>query len=521
MTTVRDASRLFGQSRALRRSVKTVICISLAASWGCTQAERDRSPVAGASPGVRREPMGPEAVWLRQIGVGASQMRHVCESGADDRVTRSLCKEPAPKVDSLVSLYEALGLVGANERLVAVATHSVGLATRFVSAANPRTFVFLNNITYAPLPHDKLAVVSFARGEQLVELVALDTRTYDWNFYLLAFDQDCNRSGCTPEQLLTESVERDWTGFTLYSDRDLVDTPLDCLSCHLPYGAGTHKLLLMRQFPDPWLHWGDFRGVNETADCAQDGPKASDPGRHVAGDGLDLLLALEGPEGRYGGVPVRELADSQSGRLMSDFCTDARLTINDSPYGGNYPQLDHELRTGAVLCELLDAKSSSTWQLYRDELAPLGLPVPAPTVDVTDPAKRKQILADRAGYLNSLTGASAFDVASGLLAPEVLPEVGIVPREQDGVPEILHQMCGRCHGRDTPADLGRAAFDATALDHFTPASGHEVNARIRLPRHSPSLMPPLRSGELPPWAIDRITAYIDQRCTDPRPRACR
>jgi hypothetical protein len=508
------------QSRALRRSVEIVIGAWLGLTWGCTQAERDRRPVAGPSPGVRREPMQPEEVWLRQVGVGASQTRRVCESGADDRVITSLCREPAPKVDSLASLYEALGLVGANERLVAAATHSVGLSARFVSAANPRTFVFSNNVHYQPVPHHKLAVVSFARGEQLVELVALDARTYDWNFYLLSFSQACNRAGCTPEQLLTEQVERDWTSFTLYSDRDLVDTPLDCLSCHLPYGAGTHKLLLMRQLPDPWLHWGDFRGVNETADCSQDGPKVPDPGRHVAGDGLDLLLALEGPEGRYGGVPVRELADSLSGRLMSDFYVDARLVINDSPYGGDYPQLEHELKSAAVLCELLDAKVSPTWQSYRDELSQLGLPVPAPAVDVLNPAKRKQILADRARFLSELAGASAFDVASGLLDQRVLSQVGIEPREQDGAPEILRQMCVRCHDENTPPDLQRAGFDASKLERFTPPVAREIKARLLLPPESPSLMPPLRSGELPGWAIERITTYIDERCTDPRPGAC-
>jgi hypothetical protein len=514
---VADAMSLFRRWRG-RWSVWLTACVGL--SSGCTQAERDRSPVAGPSPPVAREDARVEKIWLREIGVGPAQTRRVCESGADDRVVAALCREPAPTIDSLTSLYEAMGLVGEKERLVAATTHSLGLSARTVSAANPRMFVFTNNIEYAPIPHHKLAAVSFARGEQLVELVALDTRTYDWNFYLLSFNQACNAAGCTPEELLTERVERDWTSFTLYSDRDLVDTPLDCLSCHLPYGAGTHKLLLMRQLPDPWLHWGDFRGVNETANCSQDGPKAPDPGRRVPGEGLDVLVALEGPKGRYGGIDVSELSASLSGRLMSDFYVDARLTINDSPHGGDYPQLEREFNSATVLCELLDSKVSPRWQAYRDELSALGLPVPAPATDVLDPVKRQAILADRAGFLDGFAGASSFDAASSLLAKEVLTQVGIVPREEDSAPVILRQMCVRCHAGDVPSHLGRAAFDATKLDRFAPVSAREIKARLRLPRHSPRLMPPLRSGELPPWALDRIVTYIDERCSDLRPGAC-
>jgi hypothetical protein len=498
----------------MSRALQLLGAVYLGLASGCTAAERDRNST-GPPVAVRAED-----VWLRNIGVGPSQTRRVCESGATDAVTLALCREPAPVIDGLTVLYEELGFAGKSERLVAATTQSLGLSARHVSAANPRMFVFANNVEHVPVPHDKLAAVSFARGEQLVELVALDTATYDWNFYLLSFTQACNEPGCTPEQLLTEQVERDWTGYTLYSDRDLVDTPLDCLSCHLPYGAGTHKLLLMRELPDPWLHWGDFRGVNETAHCSQDGAKLPDPGRHVPGDGLDLLVSLEGRTGRYGGIEVGELADSLSGRLMSDFYVDARLVINDSPYGGNYPQVEREFDSAAVLCELLDSPTSARWELYRDELAALGLPIPSPAADILDPEKRREFQADRAAYLAQHAGVPALDVAAGLLAPDVLTQAGLVPRQEDDAPGILRQMCVRCHGHDTPPALRRASFDATAIESFTPASARSIKARVRLPRTSPNVMPPLRSGELPSWALARVEAYIDEHCTDPRPGAC-
>jgi hypothetical protein len=146
--------------------------------------------------------------------------------------------------------------------------------------------------------------------------------------------------------------------------------------------------------------------------------------------------------------------------------------------------------------------------------------VPSPAVDVLDPTKREQVLADRSSFLAQFAGRTAFDAASSLLSEEVLSQVGIVPREQDPAPQILRQMCVRCHGHDTPPELRRAGFDATALDHFTPAAARAIKARLRMPRHSPSLMPPLRAGELPPWALERVTTFIEQRCADPRPHAC-
>jgi hypothetical protein len=92
----------------------------------------------------------------------------------------------------------------------------------------------------------------------------------------------------------------------------------------------------------------------------------------------------------------------------------------------------------------------------------------------------------------------------------VLTQAGLVPREHYDEPRILRQMCIRCHGHDTPAELRRAGFDATALDSFTPASARSIKARLRLPRTSPNVIPPLRSGELPSWALERVEAYIDQ-----------
>lgn len=488
--------------------------LAVAAFLGACTERRNAAQVQA------NEAMGqpPERVWLEKIGTGPRQTERVCVRGGQDSIARGLCQNPAPVIDGLSALYDAIGLGAGHERLVATTTHSLGLSARSVTAANPRTFVFVDNARHSPIPFDKIAAVAFSRGEQFVELAALDTKTYEYNFYLLAFEQACNTTRCTPEQLLTESVERDWTSWTLYSDADLVDTPLDCLSCHLPHGPGTHKLLLMRQLPDPWLHWGDFRGVYEGADCSHDGPPNG--GRFVPGDGLDLLARLEGPEGRHAGIPVKDLVAAQSGRLFGDFIVDARLRINDSPYGSNYPQQELELDAARILCERLKGGTNSIWDQYRVDLTSRGLPVAYYDHEVMNAEARRELMADRSAVLRRHASEDPFEVASGFMDPAVASAVGLTPRESDGGRQLLRQMCVRCHSHTAPPDSKRARFNAESLDRIEPAVAQAILGRLRLPPDSPRLMPPRRSARLDSRAIERIADFLAARCTDPRAGAC-
>jgi mono/diheme cytochrome c family protein len=460
-----------------------------------------------------------EDAWLSEIGTGPEQTSSVCGNSAQDRIKDALCADPAPKINGIEDLYEALGLVG-SARSIAATTHSLGLSTRTVTPANPRAFVFTNTAHYPqPTPLDTFAVVTFTRGEQLVELVALDMATYDWNFYLLQFNQACNETRCTPEDLLTNRVEQDWKSWTLYADTDLVDTPLDCLSCHLPFGEGTHKLLRMRQLSDPWIHWGDFRGVNESANCSQDGPKTA-PKREIPGEGLDVLLALEGADGKLAGLNVAELHAAKTGRDFAGFIVNSRLAVNDSPYGPNYPQGELELDSARILCELLDNDTSKVWEQYRTELTGRGLPVAYYGTDVLAAEARRELTADRADLLERHGHEAAFDVASGWMDPGVAEAVGLVPRPTDTAEQILRQMCVRCHGSETPTELRRSNFNAQMIGRIDPVTAHAIRRRIHLPATSPELMPPRRAGVLTESAIARIETYLAEHCSDPHPGAC-
>jgi hypothetical protein len=491
--------------RRWRALLALVVGVGAAGSVGCA-----RSGKGAASQHT------PEDVWLSRIGAGPAQTARVCGRGATDRVATALCGKSTPILRGLADLYRALRIDQPAERLLAATTHSLGLSARTVSALNPRVLVF-QDIAHKrrAINYEEIVAAGFTRGEQLVELAALDPATYEYNFYLLRFEQACNRTRCTPEDLLTERIESGWTDWTLYSERDLEDTPLDCASCHLPFGPGTHKQLLMRQVFDPWMHWSDFRGGDERKLCS-DPPADGSAGKIVVvADGLDLLRAVEGPAGRYAGVPMAELHAAESGKNLANYVIDAEGLIRDSPYPSDYPYGQIDFQTREVVCERFRSGKSPTWDRHRRESQQRGLPVPFYGPDVGDAGRRAEVLADRAGVLRRQAAGEAFDVAASFIAADAATAVGFLPRPEDTAPEILRALCVRCHAANTDARLRRARFNGESIDRIGPVTANAIRQRLSLPRTSPELMPPLRVGELPRWAITRIERYLRDRCTDP------
>jgi hypothetical protein len=478
---------------------------------GSRTAERSERPEG--SPAAEALP---EDAWLDEVGVGQAQNARVCARGARDRVAQTLCGSPRPPISGLEELYAALRLTSPKERRVAAATHSLSLSVRTVSGANPRVMVLANNDVEGGLSYEGVVATAFARGEQLVELVALDPTTYEYNFYLLRFAQECNASRCTPEDLLTSRVERDWTDWTLYADTDLEDTPLDCLSCHRPFGRDTHKLLLMRQDLDPWMHWSDFRVFDENM-CPTRPPEGVPAKVIVSSEGIDLVASLEGKEGKYAGIPIAELVATKSGDVMTDFLVDAENLITASPLPP-HPYAQLSLRTRETVCERYYTGKSPSWDADRATSRARGLPFPYYGPDVLDPAARSQ-LASRTSFLESQSREDPFDVLAALLGADVPTAVGFAPRESDSAPEILQGMCGRCHTSDANPKLRRSRFDAAATENVAPSTFREVRTRLTLPASSPAAMPPRRAGTLPAWAVERVLDYLAARCSEPD--ACR
>lgn len=455
----------------------------------------------------------PEQAWLDEIGSGPTQTARVCARGAGDRVAQTLCGSPTAAISGLEELYGALRLTTPVERRVAAATHSLSLSGRTVSGANPRVMVLANNSIEGGLPFEGVVGTAFARGEQLVELVAMDPATYEYNFYLLRFTQECNAARCTPEDLLTRRIETDWTDWTLYGDSDLEDTPFDCLTCHRPFGGDTHKLLLMRQDLDPWMHWSDFRVFDEN-DCPTRPPEGVEARVVVTSEGLDLVAQLEGDSGKYAGIPLPELLATPSGDVLSDFLVDAELAITASPLPP-HPYAQLSLRTRETLCERYYSGESPSWEADRLTSRSQGLPFPYYGPDVLAPGARSELLSKRDDFWKGRRDQDPFDVLASLLDPDVPAAVGFTPRESDTAPDILQGMCGRCHATNVKSEFRRARFDVAATDSVEPSIFQAVRERLLLPATSPRAMPPRKSGTLPPWAIDRVLDFLAARCTTP------
>ncbi|HEX2875904.1 MAG TPA: hypothetical protein VHP33_31855 [Polyangiaceae bacterium] len=503
----------FTPTKPLRR-LSTSLWLAVAASallalaCGGKGATADREPAPAPAP---------EQVWLDRVGGGQAQTARVCAKGARDRVAQALCASPTPAISGLQELYGALRLASPDERRLAATTHSLSLSGRSVSAVNPRVMVVANNSVVGGLSYEGVVATAFARGEQLVELVALDPVTYEYNFYLLRFAQPCNASRCSPEDLLSERVETGWTDWTLYVDSDLENTPFDCLSCHRPFGGDTHKLLLMRQDLDPWMHWSDFRVFDESL-CPTSPPEGVTPKVIATSDGLDLLASLAGEQATYAGIPLDELLATKSGDVLSDFLVDAENLIVDSPLPP-HPYAQLSLRTRETLCERFYTGQSPSWEADRLTSRARGLPFPYYGPEVLDPAARSALLSDSANFWARHQEEDPFDLLAGMLGADVPTAVGFVPRESDTAPEILQGMCGRCHAADVNPALSRSRFSAEATDSVDPRTFREVRARLSLPPTSPDAMPPRRAGYLPDWAVERVLDHLAAHCSEPG--ACR
>ena len=494
---------------------------SASRSSSCVSAPPARSVARARGKSVA--PQAPEDVWLSRIGTGPAQTARVCGRGATDRVATALCdKADAADPRPRRSLSRAAARPDPAERLVAATvTFARAVGADACPALNPRVLVY-QDISHKrrPVTYEEVVVAGFTRGEQLVELAALDPATYEYNFYLLRFEQACNRTRCTPEDLLTEKIESGWTDWTLYSERDLEDTALDCVSCHLPFGPGTHKQLLMRQVVDPWMHWSDFRGrrrAHALPDFAA--------GRQRRKGRRDRRRPRYPARGRGHRGPLRGRARGRAARGgeregLGKFRRGRRGADSRQPLSPpTIPTNSSVSQTREVVCERFHTGTSPTWDRQRRESLERGLPVPyyGPTSSTPSAAPRSSPIGPP--FCDATRPRTPSTSRPRSSPPRSPAQSASFRARRTRAPEILRAMCVRCHaagdGSAPPARPVQRRGDRSIASR--PSTATAIRRRLSLPKSSPELMPPCASASCRPGRSPGSNATCATAARTPAP----
>jgi mono/diheme cytochrome c family protein len=469
----------------------TAVALSVGA---CASAEEAaQGPHVGPEQVADDLPYGDWGDPFESLLHGEQQTARVCASGQEDQVHSVFCGEAPPEIASLSDLKLAFGLDPvklAGYGGSALTGHSTSLSRRATSAINPRAIIFrmgvhLLNESIAPVEFIALA---FNRGEQLVELAAIN-KNREYNFYVVQFRQACNErpDGCSPGELLTDAVERDWHDVTLYDEEALHNTILDCATCHQPDGPGARKMLRMQEFDDPWTHWF-FNSTTGGRALVED---------YTAAKGDESLAGL--PRAAIGGVSPGGLetivggGDHYQPNAFNSELIEKEITETAALEGGNQP-VDNRI-----------PGTSQTWQLaYEASKRGEFIPAPYHNVKVTDPDKLARATEAYQAYQRGELAAQELPDLRDIFPDDhaLLAQMGISTQPGLSGEEVLIQACAQCHNERLDQDQTRARFRAD-LRGMTRKEKDVAIARLLLPGNNVHAMPPARLRILSEEARDR------------------
>ncbi len=420
---------------------------------------------------------------LSELPAREEQYRKLCELPRQDSLFLAVCAGERPEIPDLASLIRLLGLH--EDRAFALTGNSTSLVKSSVSAVNPRAIIF-------PRPDEALTraaeftVLTFVRGEPVVEAVSRDLSSGELNFYLLNFERACDyEGGCDLTSLFSEELERGWTAYSIYTEEDLENTPLDCRSCHQPAGFGSPNILRMQELASPWLHWFPQRFVQRT-----------DSDRILTAQ----FLEAHALDSQYAGIPIASIESGVDEGSGAQF--EAALVAEGHAEQPNVfdPRIEAEAKTG---------EESPTW-LAQFELGLRGdaIPVPYPLADVTDQDKRQAAVQS---YLGVISGAqpreSLLDLRD-VFSQDALEKLSLVPQPGSDGRSVLVEMCSRCHdGRGNQAQT-RQRFNVRRLDEMSRDERDTAMSRLVEPVGSPLKMPPWRAGTLTEAALESALAEL-------------
>lgn len=421
----------------------------------------DGEPDASVDPAPSDDP-------LEGLPTGAASWQVLCARGYGDRVSQAFCGGAAPPVlRSLADLRQLVGLeLDADPSNPTVRFtmlgHSTAIGGRHVTPLNPRAFLF--DRPSGSGPDGDYAVLTFTRGEPMVELVASDPGAGGaLRFFLVRFELPCQASaaGCGNADLYGPGIESGWTGYSIYDDDAVGNTVLDCKQCHQPEGPGTEKILRMQELEGPWAHWFYEENPQDLA-TMQD------------------YFAIRAGEA-YAGIPAERVQPSRPIALQ-------RL-LTDNGFGEQRNAFD----SAQIASELQAQGRSPTWEaIYAEAVAGRAMPVPYYGIPQTDATR---VAAAIAGYRDVMEGRAPADQMpdpSDVLLGSALDEMSFEPAPGLGGREILVQMCQHCHNSRLDQTISRARFDVEQLDSLDRAVKDEAIRRLELGSGDRRKMPPQR-----------------------------
>jgi hypothetical protein len=453
------------------------------------------SPPRDAGPPHVFDPDATSALFLRfpdpvaNLLHGEEQRAQLCTRGRDDLVTDAFCGGSAPRITSLADLLTLLDVdpsapvAGAS---FSITGHSTSLTKRSASAINPR--VIFTRSEYGSSP---LLSVAFTRGETIVEIVTRNRTTKELQFYVVSFTLRCNDAGgeCSPGEVLTSAIERDWQRVDLYGEEDLKNTSVDCRTCHQPAGPATSKLLRMQELDLPWTHWFDLQTRG---------------GRAL----LDDYYAAHGQEALAGipGFLVKEAAGSSLAGFVS--VSGSRMQPNE--FLSTEIENDVERSAPNQPADNQTRGNSETWRaIFQAAQRGEAIPVPYHDVKITDPGKLNAMQQAYTQYLAGSLPQSALPDIRDVLPddPMVLAEMGFTLDERLDDSVLLTAACALCHNAHLDQSLSRARFH-TDLARLSAEEKKLAIERLSLPGHDPLAMPPRRIHDLSDAARNRLVALL-------------
>jgi hypothetical protein len=322
--------------------------------------------------------------------------------------------------------------------------------------------------------------MAFTRGENIVELVSKDpTANGVLRFFLVRFTPACESliGGCTYADMLTPTVESNWTEYTVYDDETIKNTILDCLQCHQPKGPATPKILRMQELRSDWNHWFYPSGF-------QSGGRKTRAGQFV-----NEFRTTHGTLEDYGAIPANRLFVSSDANSASK----SRPAFLEGLVEHNgFQAQPNEYISITILQELQEMGTSPTWDgLYANSVAGVQIAVPF-AGNPFDPAKITTMSTAYGDTMNGTLPRDQMPDIRDVFLDSALADLSFRPKAGLNGRGIMTHMCQHCHNSNLDQTLSRARFNIQRLDLLSRIVKDEAIRRLQLPVESAEKMPPAR-----------------------------